>query len=39
MVLARRSVFVSDRPADYLAFLFDQLGMKWTPPGAPTGAP
>ena len=25
--------------ADYLAFLFDQLGMKWTPPGAPTGAP
>jgi len=23
--------------ADYLAFLFDQLGMKWTPP-APTGA-
>ena len=25
--------------ADYLAFLFDQLGMKWTPPGGePTGA-
>jgi prolyl oligopeptidase len=24
--------------ADYLAFLFDQLGMKWTPPGPTTSS-
>jgi hypothetical protein len=31
--MARRRM---DQAADYLAFLFDQLGMTWTPPAAQT---